>query len=102
MLKNLLSSIYIVLFVSLSFGQKKDLTLEQAVLNQYRGFAPTKMAFFQWIPETEEYTFLDGYTTLKKGSVKSKEAKQLFTIQDYSTSKQLSINSSIRLYWKAI
>ena len=28
---------------------------------------------------------------------------QLFTIQDYSTSsKQLSINSSIRLYWKAI
>mgnify|MGYP000892288505 CR=1 FL=1 len=27
---------------------------------------------------------------------------QVFTIQGNSTSKQLSINSSIRLYWKAI
>lgn len=100
MLRNLLSFICIVLFVSLSFGQKKDLTLEQAVLNQYRGFAPTKMAFFQWIPETEEYTFLEGYTTLKKGSVKSKEATQLITIQEINTILGSKLNWFSGFQWK--
>lgn len=100
MFRNLLSSICIVLFVSLSFGQKKDLSLEQAVLNQYRGFAPERMKFFQWIPDSEEYTFLKDYTTLMKGSVKSKETNQLFTIKEINSILDAKLNWFSGFKWK--
>ena len=93
MIKILLSSICIVLISVYSYGQKKDLTLEQAVLNQYRDFAPDKMPFFKWIPESENFTFLKGYTTLMKGSTKSKEFEKLYSIQELNS----ILNS--KLYW---
>ena len=100
MIKILLSTICIVLISGYSFGQKKELTLEQAVLNQYRGFAPDKMPFFKWIPESENFTFLKGYTTLMRGSTKSKEFEKLYSIQEINTLLNSKLNWFSGFEWK--
>lgn len=41
------------------FSQKKELTLSDAVLQQYRSLSPEKTYGFSWIPNSSSYSFLD-------------------------------------------
>jgi dipeptidyl-peptidase 4 len=70
------------LFVVVSAQAQKKISLEEAVTQQYRKFAPESMPFFQWLPNTDCYTYLDGYRTLKKASFGNTEAKDWFTIEE--------------------
>lgn len=70
------------LLSTFTFSQKKVLTLKESVLQQYRAFAPDQMTMFQWIPDTDSYTYLNGYVKLMKGSVNETEAKEWFTIEE--------------------
>jgi dipeptidyl-peptidase 4 len=77
----------IIIFLFLStcfsiFSQKKQLTLKEAVTQQYRAFAPEQLTLFQWIPNTNEYTYLEAYTVLKKGNVKTDKTEVLLTIAE--------------------
>ncbi len=77
--------ILFVLTLFIAFGstaQRKELTLEDAVMQQYRGFYPKSLTMFNWVPNTDCYTYLDNYQKLMKASVKNPEAKEWFTIQD--------------------
>jgi len=65
-----------------NFTAQTKLTLEDAVMQQYRKYAPESMPFFKWIPNTDYYTFLDGYTILKKASFANTAAKDLANIAD--------------------
>ena len=68
---------------TLSFSQvktKKELSLKDAVLQQYRGLAPTKMLGFSFIPNTTEYAYFDKYTTLIKGDIKTGKIDTLLKI----------------------
>lgn len=92
----MLKKILLIGFVaisSLGWSQLKELTLEDAVMQQYRGFYPTSLQLFQWIPETDCYSYLDNYTKLMKGSVKDESAKEVLTIQD------LNAKLNAELYW---
>ena len=82
-----------VLFTTASFGQNKELTLEDAVMQQYRNFYPTSLAMFKWVPDTDCYTYLDGYTKLMKASVRNTEATELLNIQE------LNAVLESELYW---
>ncbi|MDX2359940.1 MAG: DPP IV N-terminal domain-containing protein [Crocinitomicaceae bacterium] len=82
-----------VLVATVSFGQRKELTLEDAVMQQYRDFYPQSLAMFQWVPDTDCYTYLEEYTTLMKASMRNTEAKKLLTIQELNT----ALGSE--LYW---
>lgn len=93
MKKNLYALLILFLLPVLTFAQRKELTLEDAVMQQYRNFAPQSLAAFQWIPNTDCYTYLDGYTKLMKASVRNTEAKELLTIQDLNT------KLGAQLYW---
>ena len=66
---------------ALAFAQKKQLTLKESVTQQYRAFAADKMSMFQWIPNTTDYTYLEGFTVLKKVNVKGGTADVLMTIE---------------------
>ena len=84
------------LFVLLQFvasAQLKELSLEDAVMQQYRGFYPDQLSMFQWVPETDCYTYLDNYQKLMKASVGKPEAKEWFNIQ--------TVNEKLgaELYW---
>jgi dipeptidyl-peptidase 4 len=82
-----------LLLISAPFAQKKELSLKEAVLQQYRAFAPEKMSFFQWIPSTTEYTYLEKFSTLKKGNANSDKTEVLMTIEE------LNKNLNSKLGW---
>lgn len=54
----------------LSFGQKETLTLESAVMNQYRKYYPEHIVGFSWIPNSDNFSYLGMYTSLLEGSAK--------------------------------
>ena len=83
----------ILLLSTVSFGQLKELTLEDAVMQQYRAFNPKSLSMFQWVPNTDCYTYLNGYTSLMKASVRNIEAKEIIGIQE------LNKKLGAELYW---
>ncbi|WP_026977998.1 S9 family peptidase [Flavobacterium tegetincola] len=46
-------------FIVAAFGQTKQLTLEDGVLQQYRAFRPDQVLGFQWIPETNKFVYFE-------------------------------------------
>lgn len=80
-----MKKLVVLLFVGLSvvtYGQKKKLELKDAVMQQYRAFLPEQMNQFFWIPNSSDFTYLDNYTTLKKGSAKTGKIETLLTIEE--------------------
>ena len=60
----------------------QELTLSDAVMQQYRRFAPTGLNMLQWVPDSDCYAFLsDNYQTLMKASVRNTTARKWVDIQ---------------------
>ena len=97
-------SLSIILFIALlpmvTFSQKKELTLELAVMQQYRGFYPQSLTMFQWVPNTDCYSYLEGYQKLMKGSVKNPTAKEILTIQELNDKLGSELNWFSGFSWK--
>ena len=81
-------------------GQKEELTLEDAVLQQYRKFYPKKLSMFQWIGKTSTYTYLDNYTKLMKASVKNNSPKELSNIEEFNKKMDAKFYWFSGLEWK--
>lgn len=62
-------------------------------MQQYRAFNPKSLSMFQWVPNTDCYTYLNGYTSLMKASVRNIEAKEIIGIQE------LNKKLGAELYW---
>ncbi len=77
-----------------TLAQHKKLTLDEAVLQQYRSFGADKMLGFAWIPNTNKYVFLDpsGKKLLTATSSDSKTA-ELLSITDFNTAAGASLRS---------
>ncbi|MEX1003531.1 MAG: DPP IV N-terminal domain-containing protein [Crocinitomicaceae bacterium] len=59
------------------------LSLEDAVMQQYRKFYPNRTAMFKWIPDTKNFAFLSqDDQTLKKGNVKNTTVTDLLNTGD--------------------
>ena len=96
-----LSLILFVAFISNStLAQKKELTLEDAVMQQYRGFKPQSLMLFQWIPNTDCYSYLEGYQKLMKASVKNTAAKEILNIQELNAKLDSELSWFSGLTWK--
>ncbi len=85
---------------ALAFAQKKQLTLKESVTQQYRAFAADKMSMFQWIPNTTDYTYLEGFTVLKKGNVKGGTAEVLMTIEELNKVLNAKLSWFSGFEWK--
>lgn len=83
-----------------AFSQKKTLTLKDAVTQQYRNFAPDQMMMFQWIPDTDNYTYLDGFVKLMKGSVSQEKAVEWLTIDKVNAALGAQLGWFSGLEWK--
>jgi dipeptidyl-peptidase-4 len=70
-----MKKILFTLFLGLStftITAQKELTLEDAVLNQYRAYYPENTVMVQWIPNTQNYSYLSAdYQTLLLGNTKN-------------------------------
>ncbi len=96
---------HILLFLSILFifgtvQAQKKLTLEEAVLQQYRAFAPERMPFFKWVPNTDCYTYLDGYVNLKKASFGKTDAKEWFSIAEVNKALDSKLRWFSGFSWK--
>lgn len=82
-MKTLLNILFIGL-ISLSVNaQKEELTLSNAVLNQYGAYYPSRTIMFKWIPNSSDYAYLSpNYQTLIKGNVNNNETEELINTDD--------------------
>ncbi|MBU2020151.1 MAG: DPP IV N-terminal domain-containing protein [Bacteroidetes bacterium] len=86
----LLFTALVCLLILPSFAQTK-LTLEDAVLQQYRKFASDNLFGFAWVPNTDCYSYLEAYRTLKKASFTNTEAKTVLTIDEVNTALNVKL-----------
>jgi dipeptidyl-peptidase-4 len=103
-MKVIFKTLSIVFFLTLSssvvIAQKKELTLENAVMQQYRNFNPQSLTMFQWIPNTDCYSYLEGYQKLMKASVKNTEASLILTIQQLNEKVGAELSWFSGMTWK--
>ena len=94
--------LFSLLFVNVAvLAQQKELTLKDAVLNQYRAYYPDRVNGFQWIPNTDCYVFASrNYQTLYKSSVGGKKDTQWYTIQQVNEALGSQLSSFFGLEWK--
>lgn len=70
----------------IALAQKKQLSLSDAVLQQYRAFRDEQYNAVQWIPGTDMYVFAsNNYQTLYQSSVKSEKPQELITLKEVNT-----------------
>jgi len=99
-MKQLITFITIVLVILPTFGQQKELTLTDAVTQQYRAFYPKSLSMFSWIPTTDSYTYLNSYTTLMKASVRNSEASKLLSIHEFNEKMNAKMRWFAGFEWK--
>ena len=98
-MKLLITSCFVFYLFS-SFAQK-ELSLEDAVLGQYREFYPEHVFGFEWIPETTDYSYLDGYVNLRKASLNGDEDKQILSIAELNSSLGTQLYYFQNFSWKS-
>jgi dipeptidyl-peptidase 4 len=89
------------LFYLLPALGQKELTLEESVLGQYRQFYPEHIFGFAWISNSTDYSYLDGYVNLKKGSLNSTEEKTILTIADVNVALGTQLYYFQNFKWKS-
>ena len=77
---------FFLLLSTTAFGQKKEISLYEAVLQQGRKFAPDRITNFQWIPGGSAYSYCSkDWTILYKSDVASQKEMELIKIADINT-----------------
>lgn len=72
-----------MLLSTLAFSQKKELTLQEAVLQQYRMFRAEQFNATTFIPQSVEYLYVsNNYQNLYKGSTKGDQPQQFLSIKE--------------------
>ena len=72
--------LFIILTTTLVFAQKKELTLEKSILASRGELAPKQISGLQWIPESNEYSFIEN-KTLTKSSYLRKENTEIISLE---------------------
>ncbi len=81
-------------------AQQKELTLKDAVLEQFGKFYPEHIQGFQWIPGTASYTYLENGTTLKKSSVANSKEDEGLSISEVNQTLKSDLKHFSGMIWK--
>jgi len=96
----LLLPFILLVFSNLLFSQK-DLNLEDAVLQQYRKYAPDRITNFQWLPNSTKYSYLNkDRGTLLMSDVNSKEVDVVLTIPEANKILNSDFHAFYYILWK--
>lgn len=80
-------------------AQRKELTLKDAVLEQYGKFYPQHITGFQWIPGTDSYVYLEN-NTFKKASIKNKKAEIKLSLAEVNKNFGTDLKRLSGVTWK--
>jgi dipeptidyl-peptidase-4 len=98
----------LLLLLALSTGatygqEKKELTLEDAVLRQWSTFYPANTYGVQWIPGTDDYVFQkpekDGLYLMKGSATSREQGEKLFSIEELNTAAGTSMQRMPAFDW---
>jgi dipeptidyl-peptidase-4 len=93
--KNLLAFLSFF-FVMSAFGQTKEMTLEESVLQQYRAFRPDQISGFHWIPKSNQFVYTDkSYQQIMIADPTETKGTALTSISEVNT----VLKSKIRSFW---
>lgn len=89
-----------ILFFSILTYAQKDLTLDDGVMNQYRKYAPDRIANFAWIPGSNDYSFLDeGRTKLVKSNPTTDKVTTILDIEEVNEIMNTSYDIFYSVSW---
>lgn len=81
-------------------SQTKKLTLEQGVLEQNRQFRADKLVGFQWIPNTNTYTYVtDNYTKMITESSSDSKTTGIVTLADINSALGTKLRNLYGVQW---
>ena len=100
-MKKTFALVFSLIFISPLFlnAQKKDLSLKDAVMQQYRKFYPDFVRSFQWIPNKNEYSFTEKQS-LYTASIKNQKKIEIATIQEVNENLKAELYGFYSLKWK--
>lgn len=88
-----------LMLTTATFAQKKEFTLSDAMLKA-RAFYPESILNFNWIPDTECYSYLNSNgQILLKGRAENKLVDTLLTVQDFNSRAGAELNSLFNVQW---
>lgn len=100
-MRNSILVVILLLWVTSIFAQKTDLTLEEAVMGQWRQFYPSQPANLQWIPNQESFTFLnEDRTFMMSQEVGDKNAKKALSLEQLQSDLGLEFKYFPSIEWK--
>ena len=82
------------------FAQKKELSLNESVLQQYRALAPDKMLGFSFIPGSNNYSYFEKYTSLFVGDLSNFTSKKILDITELNSILKTSLGYFSGFEWK--
>jgi len=83
-------------------AQKADLTLSDAIMQQWRKYYPKRLNNLQWVPEQKKFTYLnDTYDTLWIQSVKDKDPSVFFTLDDMGAALSQGLEHIAPIRWES-
>ncbi len=98
--KNFLA--FLALFIAVTTSaQTKQISLEDAVMQQGRMFRADRLLGVQWIPNSNKYTYVDNTgKTLLSASASNKQATELLTIAEINAALKTELRHLMGLKWK--
>jgi len=94
-MKKLFFSLFLVALFSTTFAQTKQLTIEDAIWNVWFDYAPEDLNQIQWKGNSNDYVFIENWTSLKQGNLNNDNITTLCNI--YDVNKHLG-NDTIRYF----
>lgn len=91
---------FLFIFFSSAFAQKKELTIKESVMGQYREFRPEKIMQFQWLNDENTFAYLQHYTCLVKDQINDQKEPTTFCIDALNQSMGTDFNWFSGLEWK--
>lgn len=89
-----------IILLGLSAFSQKDLNLDDAVMNQYRKYAPDRIANFKWIPNSNDYSYLDeGRTKLVRSNPSTEKVTTLIDISEVNEMMNTSYDIFYSVSW---
>lgn len=88
-------------FISIAcFSQTKKITLEQGVLEQNRQFRADKLVGFQWIPNTNNYTYYtDNFTKMVSESATDSKTIETVTLAEINSALGTKLKNFFGIQW---
>ena len=88
-------------FIAISTqAQLKKITLEESVLQQGRKFGADKLTGFQWIPNTNKYTYYtDAWTKMVSASTTDTNAKEIITLSEINSALGTKLKNFFGTQW---